>query len=316
MDWLARYVENVKTYLPGKMRDDIGSELYSELQDQYDDMANSLGREPTESEILGLIKRKGHPMQAAAAFQPRKTLISESLFPLYLLVLKWLLLAMFILNGVVVVLSLLYQPEPNFIRAFVQWLAGTFNAGLHLFAWVTLAFYLAGETISYRDFFGKWDPRRLPDIVDGNQRIGRFDSALALAVLVMATLWLNDLFTAVRSPTGEGARFVFSAEFQAFLPWLNIALGLSILMELSKLFMPYWNRAKLLLDGAINLYWLALLAVLFPLQQVFSVHWSDAGGRQWDMPLASWRITLAVVFIIAAYELFRDIQRYLRTGRR
>ncbi|MCW8126521.1 hypothetical protein [Microbulbifer halophilus] len=56
MDWLQRYVDNVKTYLSGRHREDIGSELYSDLRDQCDDMAESLGRESTEAEVLALLK--------------------------------------------------------------------------------------------------------------------------------------------------------------------------------------------------------------------------------------------------------------------
>lgn len=320
MDWLARYVENVKAYLPAKLRDDVGNELYSDLQDQYDDMADHLGRQPTETEQLALIKEKGHPMEVAAGYQPRKTLVSESLFPLYVVVLKWVLLAVFVVNGLVAALSLLSQPEANFIRAFLQWMAGTFNAGLHMFAWVTLGFYLAGETISYRNFFGKWDPRKLPDIVDGNDRISRFESAVELMAMMLFMGWLNDLF--IHLPiAGDVVRFDLSDELRALLPWLNIAMALSIAMAVNKLFSPFWTKTKLLLAIALDFLWLTLFAMLFSMERVFSVRWPGVEGhpwaqdQPWDMPLTNWKVIMAIALGITAYDLVRNIQRYLRAGR-
>lgn len=320
MDWLARYIENVKTYLPDKLRDDVGSELYSDLQDQVDDMSDHLGRPPTDDEVLALLKQKGHPMEVAAAYQPRRTLVSESLFPLYAVVMKWVLLAVFIVNGLVAALSLFNQPDPHFVQAFVQWLAGTFNAGLHMFAWVTLGFYLAGETIGYSDLFGKWDPRKLPDIVDGNQRISRFESSAELVAMMLFMGWLNDLFTFLPIG-GEIVRFDLSDELRALLPWLNIAMGLTIVMAATNLFQPFWTRIKLMIAGAIDVLWLALFALLFGLERVFSIRWPHieghpwAQGQLWEMPLVNWKIIMGVAFAITAWDLAMNIRRYARAGR-
>lgn len=310
MGWLQRYVDHVKTYLPGRQREDIGNELYSTLQDQCDDMAEDLGREPGEAEILQMLKDKGHPMQVAAAYGPRRVLVSESLFPLYLLALKWMLAIVCIVNAVEVVLSLPGQVQPNFIGAAVGWLADSFNGCLYGFAWVTLAFFLAGESIHYSDFFGKWDPRKLPAIAGGNQPISRFDSAVELVAMLLLMGWLNSLFGAVSPVAGEGVRFVFSEELKALLPWINIALGLSILIATDKLVRPYWTRPRLLVDGTINIYWLALLVLLFNLDQVFSLHRS--GQDSWVMEAGNWQVIVLVALAITAYDLFRNIQRLIR----
>ncbi|MGL6161126.1 hypothetical protein [Microbulbifer sp.] len=309
MDWLQRYVDNVKTYLPGGMREDVGSELYSDLRDQCDDMAESLGRAPTEAEVLGLLKRKGHPMEVAAAYRPRRTLVSEALFPLYIQVLKWVFLAVIIANGVVIALGLFSQPEPDFTRAALHWLTGTFDAGLHSFAWVTLGFYLTGESISYSDFFGKWDPRKLPRIADPDHRISQFESAAELVAILLFMAWLNDVFTSLQG----GTMFVFSDGVQTLLPWLNIAAGLSILMALGKLSSPYWTRGKLVADAFLNAGWLLLLALLFNLEQVFTFQWGDTAAEQWEMPLKNWRIITGILLVITAWDLLKNVRLYLRS---
>lgn len=315
MNWLRRYVDNVKTYLPSKLREDVGSELYSTLQDQCDDLADSLGRQPTEADILALLKDKGHPMQVAAAYRPRKTLVNEALFPLYTLVLQWMLAAVAIVNAVASVLSLLGQAQPGFSSAAIGWLGATFNGGIYGFAWVTLAFYLVGESINYTGVFGKWDPRRLPDIVDGNQRISRFESATELVVMLVSMAWLNDLFAATPRIAGGGVSFEFSRELEALIPWLNVAIALNLLMSLSKLVKPYWTKLRLSIDTAINLYWLVLIALLFRLNSVFAVDIPGSRAVHWDMPLTNWRVIMIVVFVIIAYDLGKNVQRYYRSMR-
>ena len=109
-------------------------------------------------------------------------------------------------------------------------------------------------------------------------------------------------------------QFVFSTDLMALLPWLNIAIGASILMALCKLFAPYWTTTRLLGDAAINLYWLGLLALLFRLPQVFSLHWPADPARQWEMPLYNWQIIIAIIAAITAYDLFKNIQRYWRAA--
>lgn len=312
MELLQRYVDNVKTYLPGKLREDIGSELYSGLQDEYDEMSDTLGRAPTEVELSALLQRRGHPMEVAAAFRPRKTLVSEALFPLYTQVLKWVFLAVIVGNGAVAVLSLFQQSEPSFIRAAVQWLSGTLDSALYCFAWVTIGFYLAGESLSYRNTFRKWDPRKLPRIADANQRISQFESAVEFAAMLLFVGWLNDISAVFQSTDTAAINFAFSEEMRALLPWLNIAIGLRILLALDKLFVPYWTRAKLMVDGAINVFWLLLLAQLFSLQQVFSIEWGVNGSESWEMPLKNWQIIVVVTAIFTAFDLLKDLQRYRR----
>ncbi|WP_346839511.1 hypothetical protein [Microbulbifer sp. SAOS-129_SWC] len=312
MDWIQRYVDNVKTYLPGAQREDIGSELQANLHDQRDDLAASLGRAPTEAEVLALLKEKGHPMAVAAAYQPRRVLVGEALFPLYSLVLKWVLLAVMIANGVVALLGLIGQSEPAFSRVALQWLGGTYESGLQSFAWITLFFYLAGEGVGYRDVFGKWDPRKLPRVAAGGKRISQFESAAQLVAMVLLMGWLNDFFTPAAPAIGS-ASFVLGDALRGLLPWLNLGIGVSITMALVKLVWPFWTPRKLLLDSAVHVYWLMLLVPLFALDTVFSVHWD---GGQWEMPEGTWQAIIAADFAILAFELGRNCLRLRRSSAR
>lgn len=308
MELLQRYVDNVKNYLPAGKREDIGNELLADLEDARDELRQTLGREADENEIAALLKRRGHPMEVAAGYHTRRALVSEALFPLYSQVLKWVLIVVAIVNAAVAVLSLVNQSEPQFLGAAIGWLSSTCNGAVYAFASVTLGFYLTGEGLSFSDAFGKWDPRRLPKIADAGQRIRAFDSLVELVATLLALAWLNDVMPTVPAAADGGFSLVLSTHLQAMLPWVNLALAASVLMALEKLFFPYWNRSKLIVDGIINSAWLLLCIQLFVLPASFGIHWGDA-GVYWEMSTFHWRVVIGIIFLITAWDLLRNLQR-------
>lgn len=316
MDWLQRYVDNVRTYLPAHLREDVGSELYSDLLDQCDELEGSLGRAPTEDEVMALLKEKGHPMAVAAGYQPRRTLVSEPLFPLYLQVLKWTVMVLALVSGIGVVVSLASETRPNVIGAAVRWLAGVYESGIYAFFWVTLVFYLAGESLGYRKVFANWNPRSLPNIADGGRRIRRFDSAVEFVVTLLAMAWLNNIWLLLG--VDGSSSLTLSSEFGALLPWLNIALGGSVAMSLVKLLSPYWTQSRLLTDLALHTYWLVLLAMLMTLYPPFSLTWGggevagEFAGGVWQPSKRSWQFGVGVVIAITAWDLLQNLRLLTR----
>ena len=311
MDWLQRYVDNVRTHLPAKMREDVGNELLSDLQDQRDDLEESLGRAPSEQEILDLLKQKGHPMAVAAAYQPRRVLISEPLFPVYLLVLKWTLLIVAIVSAVGVAGSLFGNEHPNLVGAVVRWITGFIESAVHSFAWITLVFYLIGEGMGVRNVFANWNPRSMPKVTGGGRRIKRFDSAVELVVTLLAMAWLNDVWL-LPGVAGD-ASLVLSPQFAGLMPWINIALGGSVVMSLCKLLSPFWTRRRLLVDAVLNIYWLILLVVLLGVYPPFSLEW--VAGEIWQPSQGSWQVSVCVVMVITAWDLLQNIRGLIRDKR-
>lgn len=308
MNWLQRYVDNVRTYLPASLREDVGNELYSDLQDQCDEMGESLGRPLTDEEVLALIEKRGHPMAVAAAYQPRRTLVSEPLFPLYLQVLKGVFALLALVSAAGVIVSLFAGDTPNFVGAAVRWFASVYESSIHAFAWITLGFYLIGESLGYRRVFAKWNPRSLPQVTDGGRRIKRFDTAVEFAMTLLFMAWLNNVWM---FPVDAGG-LKLSQEFGAFLPWVNVALGASVAMSLVKLLAPYWTKPRLFTNVAIDIYWLALLALLLSVYPPFSLEWQ--GGNAWQPSQSGWRGGVAIVIAITAWDLLKNLRVLIRVS--
>ena len=105
MDWVDRYVEAVKRYLPRKQREDIGAELHSALEDKLTEAARETGVPLTEAEVLQLLKAQGHPLKVASGYHEQRIRISEPLFPIYKLALQYVFFALFTLWAVQTALS-------------------------------------------------------------------------------------------------------------------------------------------------------------------------------------------------------------------
>ncbi|WP_416307275.1 hypothetical protein [Neptunicella sp. SCSIO 80796] len=304
MSWLKRYVGAVKSYLPSNLKEDIGNELYSSLQDEYDEQAEQLGRELTEEEIQQILLQRGHPMTVAASYQPGKTLVSEELFPVYLQVLKWVFVLIFIAQSIGTALHLFNHADPDYMRASIQLVGNLFNAGLQGFAWVTLGFYLVGETMSRKAFIKGWHPRQLPNITDTGKQISLFESAVELIFQLLFVGFINQFFGPYDS--GEPPRLMFhiSEQLLAFLPWINLVMLLSILYTLAKMLAPYWTRRKIVADWCIYAISLVLLAMMFQLDNPVEVYWAATDNTELlktVFPTHWWQnfiVVLGFIFII------------------
>ena len=83
MELLDRYLQAVKKHLPWQRQDDIIAELKANLEAQLEDKEAALGRPLTKAEAEVWLKQFGHPIQAAAHYQPQRSLIGPALFPFY-----------------------------------------------------------------------------------------------------------------------------------------------------------------------------------------------------------------------------------------
>ena len=313
MNLLERYTNAVSLHLPSAMRDDIRNELYADLRDECDDLAETQGQPLSDEQMEAIVLKRGHPLLMASKYLPRKTLVSEALFPVYMLVLKYALFGLAIAFVVIALVDLLFKENAPVMRITLQAVWGWATAAFHVFGWTTLAFYVIGESLDHKHFFRDWHPRQLPRVINSSAQISRFESGVELVFQLLALGWLNSFFQwIIYKPWPVSVQL--NPELLAFVPWINIVLVLGIAATLLKLLSPFWTPRKIYLQLGLNLLAVPLLIVLSNTQAEIIFTWSnqeitknlfEVSQRQWHILL----IVIGVILLIDSLALLNKLRR-------
>src|SRR5262245_257627 len=93
MELLDRYLQAVKFWLPKPQREDIIAELSEDIGSQLEEKKSELGRDHGVSDVEAGLKNLGHPLLVAERYLPtQQYLIGPALFPVYVFVLKMVML--------------------------------------------------------------------------------------------------------------------------------------------------------------------------------------------------------------------------------
>ncbi len=312
MTWINRYVSGVKRYLPRGIRDDVGDELRSILEDKIEEAQESREGPLEEADVVSIIKNLGHPLKVASRYQSRGALISEALFPIYLQTLKYVTL-------IFVVLYLLWIGIGASVAAWPDVSMTTMaSAYLLCLACMTVAFHYWGRHLVRSDFFNTWNPRSLPPAPPDDSIVSLSESLFALVIIVgwFAILsWISHAATSAGygSALYSWAAVTFEDEHRgaAVLLWLKIHAVISFGTYVLLLFSPYWSRAKRLL-AAGGSYLFALICAMASLGVSRAIGFcgtTDLCGP-FDANFPGWAeinlsIFAAVAFAVGTYDVYR-----------
>src|SRR3954465_12919799 len=169
MELIERYLQAVKFALPPAQQDDIVRELRDSILSQVEEKESVLGRALTEDEQVEMLKKLGSPMQLAGGYRGPPHLFGASYFPIYWKVLK-MALALVLVVQAAGAIAIAAAGKP--ITESLAVLASYPSAALKAFALITITFFAL-------EFFGaklrineRWDPRRLPPLVNAGPRPG------------------------------------------------------------------------------------------------------------------------------------------------
>jgi hypothetical protein len=246
MNLLQRYVAAVKRHLPREKREDVGAEIQSSLADSLDALEEANGRPLTDVEIAAVLKRRGHPLQVAAAYNSTRVMISPRSFPLYTRVLATAFVA---LAGGMLASTLFGRPGMPALSNLGDALHDLYWIALSVFAWVTLFFFFFDSWMERGNFFRRWDPSRLPparrEDVPASPAAGVADIVLGVLMASFAEsgAWLPGRLLHVDDPLG-----LRIDESWQLLQWpLRLALVALIAAAALNLLQRYWSRSTLLL---------------------------------------------------------------------
>lgn len=273
MSLIDRYVHEVGRRLPRKNRADIQAELRSLLIDALEDRA---GPDPTEDEIVALLKEHGPPRAVAASYNPEgQYLIGPALFPLFRLVtgivLAAVLGAQLLAWGVAVFIA---QDPIHPLEA----LDGLLTAIPSAIGSVVVVFAILQRCDVRPDAEEKaWDPLNLPKIEDaklvkrGERIFGIVMSIIILVVLVFFPQWIGF----VRFPGGE---FFANPVIAQYIGWIILAIVAGVSLDIYLLWQGRWILPTRLAKITVNLLSITILVLLI---RGHTAWLADHGGGGW-----------------------------------
>jgi hypothetical protein len=271
MELLDRYLQAVRFWLPKAQQNDIIAELADDLRSQIEDRESALGRSVNEDEMVGILQQMGHPMRVAARYQPQQSLIGPTLFPLYKFVLKivtfgylapWLLVWI----GLVVFLPS-HRAETPVLTALAGWAAMWSNV-FFIFGLITLLFAVLERVQASVAVLYRWDPRKLPRVVQAKQRVSRVESIFGLVFSILFVIWWLSLPRYGHLMFGAAAGILsLNPALRAWFYPAMVPTIVLIVQQCINLVRPQWTwlrAASLLLADTITLVIVATLARIHP----------------------------------------------------
>ena len=249
MQLLDRYLNAVRFWLPARHRDDIIAELSEDLRSAIADEEASLGRALTNDEIVGLLKRRGHPIVVAGAYMPQRALVGPALFPVYVFVLKIVAIC-FIAPWIAVWVAVLFAvpsvsaAHPSLASKFVTVWGASWTGLIGAFGLVTLVFAVIERVQTRSRLFQNWDPRKLPPAVT---EIPRAASAFELAALLTFAIWWIVMMSSREFVYGPSVRIVLTPLWAYFFWGVLAVTAFNIVLSSVNLTRPYWTARRAVL---------------------------------------------------------------------
>ena len=259
MNLVDRYIHQVGRRLPKSQRADVEAELSSVFQDTIDDRYQG---EPSQDEVVALLKEFGSPEQVAASYRPStQYLIGPQLYPTFKIVVGAVLLALAIGLLVANVIGWLFGPSEtnDVLEQLLRGLGSYIQAALSAFASIVIVFaVLQRFEVDFEEQEAEWDPQDLPDVKDYDV-VGRGETVAGIAFGVVFLFLLNVFSNQI------GLVITFSEEpllteiVQDNLVWLNLAILLGIGLNVILLWQGRWHLVTRLAKVAIDLLWLYII---------------------------------------------------------
>jgi len=239
-----RYLQAVRFWMPRtRKQEELLAELGEDLRSQIEEKEAELGRSIQEAEISEILKRCGAPMLVASRLGPKRHLIGPALFPIYLFVLKavllWILVPVFLFIVGPVNLT---NAHGNWGVAIAQTLGNLWSGLFFAAAVITLVFAILERTQAFVEINCKWDPSTLPPLEKEESKTSLVQAVCELAFGFFGLIWLLLVPTYPFLILGPASTIFKAAPMWHTFYWPIVLLGvLTLLRSAITLARPQWD---------------------------------------------------------------------------
>jgi hypothetical protein len=283
MNLIDNYVSEVGRRLPSKTRADIEAEIRSALEDMLEERSRKAGRPVDDEMVFEVLKEYGDPEKVAASYLPERYLIGPSLYPVFLILVKVVL----IVTGVLAMIGLgigLGQSAPNLQAGFqilFKAVGNFFTSALtslasvvFIFAIIEWAIYTSGEKVDLKGLpvAKAWDPHSLIKISPPN-RIKLGDTIAEVVFTFIAIFLFNFYPQAFQIGYSSAGNWyvgvgnwtsvpILSEAFFHYVPYLTIVWVVTIVLDIILLSQGYWNTGTRVISIGLKVVNIAIAAAM------------------------------------------------------
>ena len=274
MKLIELYLDEVRHQLPPKNREDILREIQSTLMDMLEDRNPNPEQTPDDETVKEVLREFGSPRQVASQYGLKNYLIGPRFFPIYVQVLRLVLIIIAAFNVLGVIIAIVNQSgyDAGFWETTAQIISGLFNSLFTGFGIVTLSF--AGiERTTPEEFkvsldkdwqirLGQdWQPE---DLLKGEnkQRIKVAELAIEITLSIIFIALLNFFFDRIGiyylSESGWASTPILNNNFLRYIPWITAYAILDIALDLYLIRKGFWDTYAVLAKIFINIFKIAV----------------------------------------------------------
>jgi hypothetical protein len=342
MNLIDTYVTEVGRRLPRKNRADIEAEIRSILQDMLDERSQKTGKTVDDEMTLEVLKAYGAPEKIAATYLGERYLIGPRLYPIFMLVLRIVLMVTGILAAIGLGIAV-YQTTLTPLNAFDTVIKAIVNFGTSvmialgnivlIFAILEWALFRAGGKMDIKGLpkEKEWDPRSLTKVSTPNQVkmgetiveiVGCFAAIVIFNFYPQIIGFTPSLDSVVEVGNWSSVTFVplLSEAFFYYVPYLTLFWALTIILDIVLLRQGTWNAVTRIFAIGLKLISIIIAAAMlvgpsliaFTTETLASII-GDAGAAQILMSLISQivQIALWIVIIVESIEVVRLVYRLI-----
>ena len=270
MNILNAYLEETRQHLPLKKRDDIIAEIRSVLMDMIEERNPNPGSTPDETTIKAVLSAYGSPRKVAQQYSSHQHLIGPQIYPVYLQVLKIVLIVITAINilGLTIAIISGSAAENGFFLTAFETVGGLFSSLFITFGIVTLSFALIERFAPQEwqtEFEDDWSPDELEEKVD-QMRVKIPSLAVEITFGIFLIVLLNVFLDviAIYSLSGSGwvSAPILNDNFLQYVPWITAFLVFEIALNLYLIRKTYWDTPASIAMVVINLFKIGVLVAM------------------------------------------------------
>ena len=278
------YVFEIGRRLPRKTHTDIEAEIRSILQDMLEERSQKTGKPIDEEMTLDVLKAYGAPEKVAATYQGERYVIGPQLYPIFMQVLRIVLMVIGILAAIglgVAIYQMVGRPQNAFeiiIKAVANFGASVMTALgniVLIFAILEWALYRAGKKVEVKGLpkEKEWDPRSLTKVSSPNQ-VKMGETIVEIIGCFAATVIFNFYrlsigFTPRLNSVFENGNWssvtvipLLSEAFFRYVPFLTLVWVLTIVLNIILLRIGHWNTVTRINSIGLKVIGIVIAAVM------------------------------------------------------